>query len=139
MGIPSGERLDICRALHAEQNALLQAALHGVSVAGGTVYVTVQPCFTCAKMIINAGIQRVVCAQSYPDELARSFLAEAGIELVLWEPEPQSDASHTAKESGAPYQYMDPMSRQQEECHECRSEVDPPAASEGGGSSGRRP
>lgn len=85
MGIPSGQRQEICRGLHAEQNAILQAALHGVSVAGGTIYVTHQPCITCAKMIINAGIQRVVSAQPYPDELARSFLGEAGIELVPWQ------------------------------------------------------
>jgi len=54
-----------------------------VSVSGGTIYVTHQPCITCTKMIINAGIGRVVCAQPYPDELARSFLAEAGVELQL--------------------------------------------------------
>ncbi|MHB1296333.1 MAG: deoxycytidylate deaminase [Anaerolineae bacterium] len=85
MGIPSGQRLDICRALHAEQNAILQGALYGVSVEHGTIYVTHQPCFTCAKMIINAGIERVVCASTYPDELARSMLDEAGIALEVWE------------------------------------------------------
>lgn len=104
MGIPSGQRQEICRGLHAEQNAVLQAALHGVSVAAGTIYVTHQPCITCAKMIINAGIERVVCAQSYPDELARSFLAEAGIELELWAPERQSEAGCWARDGGAPKQ-----------------------------------
>ncbi|MCL6430073.1 MAG: cytidine/deoxycytidylate deaminase family protein [Anaerolineae bacterium] len=93
LGIPSGERYEICRGLHAEQNAIIQAALHGVSVSGGTMYVTHQPCITCAKMIINAGIRRVVCAQSFPDELARSFLAEAGVALVLWHPEEQGGAA----------------------------------------------
>jgi len=83
-GIPSGERQEICRGLHAEQNAIIQGALHGVSVAGADMYVTHQPCITCAKMIINARIRRVVCLNSYPDELARSFLEQAGIELVLW-------------------------------------------------------
>ena len=102
MGIPSGQRQEICRGLHAEQNAILQAALHGVSVAGGTLYVTHQPCITCAKMIINAGLERVVCAQSYPDELARSFLAEAGIELELWTPESQSEAGSQTRDGGAP-------------------------------------
>jgi len=82
--IPSGERQEICRGLHAEQNAIIQAALHGVSVAGADLYSTHQPCITCAKMIINAGIKRVVCHHSYPDELARSFLQQAGIEVVLW-------------------------------------------------------
>jgi len=70
------------RSLHAEQNAILQAAFHGVSIAGGTMYVTHQPCNTCAKMIINAGLRRVIYAGEYPDELAGDFLAEAGAELV---------------------------------------------------------
>ncbi len=70
------------RSLHAEQNAIIQAALHGVSIAGGTIYITHQPCNTCAKMIINAGLKRVIYAGEYPDELARNFLAEAGVELV---------------------------------------------------------
>ncbi len=69
------------RTLHAEQNAIIQAAYHGVSVAGGTVYVTHQPCLTCAKMIINAGIKRVVYAGHYPDENAVAFLTEAGVTL----------------------------------------------------------
>jgi len=69
------------RTLHAEQNAIIQAALHGVSVDGGTLYVTHQPCLTCAKMIINAGIQRVVYAGNYPDENAVAFLSQAGVEL----------------------------------------------------------
>ena len=70
------------RSLHAEQNAIIQAALYGVSIAGGTIYVTHQPCNTCAKMIINAGLRRVIYAGEYPDELAGDFLAEAGVELV---------------------------------------------------------
>jgi len=82
--IPSGERQEICRGLHAEQNAIIQEALHGVSVAGADLYVTHQPCITCAKMIINAGLKRVVCFDDYPDPLARSFLDEAGIDLVRW-------------------------------------------------------
>ena len=84
--IPSGERQEICRGLHAEQNAIIQAALHGVSVQGGTIYVTHQPCITCAKMIINSGIGRVVCANTYPDELARDMLDEAGVQLEVGEP-----------------------------------------------------
>ena len=84
LGIPSGQRQEICRGLHAEQNAIVQAALHGVTIQGGQIFCTHQPCVTCAKMIINAGIVRVVCAEEYPDELGRSMLAEAGIELELW-------------------------------------------------------
>jgi dCMP deaminase len=70
------------RALHAEQNAIIQAALHGVSIGGATAYVTHQPCLTCSKMLIQAGIRRVVYAGNYPDEYSRQFLAEAGVQLV---------------------------------------------------------
>jgi dCMP deaminase len=87
LGIPSGQRQEICRGLHAEQNAIIQAALHGVSVEGGTIYITHQPCITCAKMVINAGIVRVVCASAYPDDLSRNILAEAGVLLEVWESE----------------------------------------------------
>ena len=72
------------RTLHAEQNAILQAALHGVSVADSTIYVTHQPCLNCAKMIINAGIRRIVYAGHYPDENAIAFLAEAGVKLQAY-------------------------------------------------------
>ncbi len=70
------------RTLHAEQNAIIQGALHGVDVSHSTLYVTHQPCLSCAKMIINAGIERVVYAGDYPDEIARSFLEQAHVELV---------------------------------------------------------
>ena len=69
------------RTLHAEQNAIIQGALHGVNVSDSTIYVTHQPCLVCAKMIINAGIERVVYAGNYPDEIARGFLEGAGVEL----------------------------------------------------------
>jgi dCMP deaminase len=69
------------RTLHAEQNAIIQAALHGVSTAGSTLYVTHQPCLNCAKMIINAGIRRVVYAGAYPDEESQAFMAQAGVAL----------------------------------------------------------
>lgn len=69
------------RALHAEQNAILQAALNGVSTRGATLYVTCQPCNHCAKMILNAGIQRVVFEGEYPDEFALELFAEANLEL----------------------------------------------------------
>jgi dCMP deaminase len=82
MGIPSGERHELCRAIHAEQNALLQAARYGSVLQDGTLYVTCQPCSLCAKMLINAGIVRIVYKGDYPDELATSLLAEAGIEMV---------------------------------------------------------
>ena len=69
------------RTLHAEQNAIIQGALHGISIQGATAYVTHQPCLTCAKMLINAGIRRVVYAGNYPDEYSRQFLRDAGVEL----------------------------------------------------------
>jgi len=80
--IPSGQRAELCRALHAEQNAIIQAAVHGVSTKGSWIYVTHQPCIICAKMIINAGMTRVVFSGTYPDEYALSLFEEAGTELV---------------------------------------------------------
>lgn len=79
MGVPSGERHELCRGLHAEQNAIIQAALYGVSVKGGTIYTMAQPCAMCAKMIINAGLRRVVYCEDYPDALAAQLLREAGV------------------------------------------------------------
>lgn len=80
--IPPGQRHELCRGTHAEQNAIVQAALHGVAIDGGTLYCTHQPCSACSKMIINAGIKRIVYENAYPDELARQLLNEAGIESV---------------------------------------------------------
>jgi len=81
--IPSGKNHELCRGLHAEQNALLQAALSGVSVKGSIMYITNQPCLICAKMLINAGITEVVILNGYPDEMAKDFLKEAKIKLRL--------------------------------------------------------
>lgn len=85
MQVPSGERHELCRGLHAEQNAIIQSALHGVSIAGATIYSTTQPCVLCSKMLINAQIKRIVFQGYYPDELSLALLQEAGIELVVWE------------------------------------------------------
>ncbi len=82
MGIPSGERHELCRGLHAEQNAIIQAATHGVSVAGSVLYCTNMPCVICAKMIINAGIEEIYYGEGYADELSAGMLAEAGIPLI---------------------------------------------------------
>jgi len=81
------------RTLHAEQNAIIQGALHGVDVCDSTLYVTHQPCLVCAKMIINAGIDRVVYAGDYPDEIACAFLEQAGVEMIRYEPEPGQSAA----------------------------------------------
>lgn len=82
MHVPSGERHELCRGLHAEQNAIIQAARHGVNIDGATLYCTTMPCIICTKMIINAGIQKVVYNEGYSDNLAASMIAEAGIEVV---------------------------------------------------------
>ncbi|MBD3264357.1 MAG: cytidine deaminase [Candidatus Omnitrophica bacterium] len=79
LGVPSGERHEICRGLHAEQNVLLQAARHGISVRDSVLYITNAPCIICAKMIVNAGIKEVIIADSYPDKMALDFLKEAKI------------------------------------------------------------
>ena len=81
--IPSGERHELCRALHAEQNAIIQAATLGQSIEGATIYITHQPCIICAKMIINAGISRIVIRRGYPDEMSREMLGEAGLKVEL--------------------------------------------------------
>ncbi len=79
LNVPSGQRHELCMALHAEQNAIIQAAAMGHGIEGGTIYITHQPCAICAKMIINAGITRIVIREGYPDELAASILDEAGL------------------------------------------------------------
>jgi len=83
MKIPSGERHELCRGLHAEQNAIIQAALHGVSIKGATLYCTNLPCLICAKMIINSGITRVVARASYRDAFSEAMFEEAGIAVFL--------------------------------------------------------
>jgi len=79
--IPSGERHEICRGLHAEQNVILQATWHGVSTKDSTLYITNSPCSICAKMLINAGIGEIVVLDEYPDKMAIEFLKEAGIKI----------------------------------------------------------
>lgn len=79
--IPSGERHELCRGLHAEQNAVIQAALHGVSVKGACLYCTNHPCVICIKMLINAGIVKIVFREGYLDQMAKDMSVEAGIEV----------------------------------------------------------
>ncbi|AUG59000.1 deoxycytidylate deaminase [Acetivibrio saccincola] len=83
--VPSGQRHELCRAIHAEQNAIVQAAYSGVSVKGATMYVTNQPCVLCAKMIINAGIEKIVFKGDYPDEIAMDLLKEASVRVIKYE------------------------------------------------------
>lgn len=80
--IPSGERQEICRGVHAEQNAIIQASLYGISIKGAVLYSTHQPCVTCAKMLINTGVKKIIFQGEYPDRLARKMLEEGKIELI---------------------------------------------------------
>ena len=79
--IPSGQRHELCRGLHAEQNVLIQAAFYGTSTEASILYVTNQPCMICSKMLINAGVREIIVSDGYPDELAAEFLKEARIKV----------------------------------------------------------
>jgi len=82
MNIASGQRHELCRGIHAEQNAIIQAALHGVSIRGATLFCTNLPCSICAKMLINAGIVTLYYQSGYADPLSNEMFKEAGIELI---------------------------------------------------------
>lgn len=79
LGIPSGERHELCRAIHAEQNAIVQAATSGTSIEGATLYCTTSPCVLCAKVLINSGIKEIYAGEGYPDDLSREMLDEARV------------------------------------------------------------
>lgn len=81
LGVPSGERHELCRGLHAEQNAIIQAAKHGVNIGEATLYCTNSPCVICTKMIINSGVHRIVYLEGYPDTLSLEMLRESAIEV----------------------------------------------------------
>jgi len=81
MDVPSGERHELCRGLHAEQNAIIQAAVFGVSIKGSVLYCTNTPCVVCVKMIINAGVEEIVFSGDYPDDLAKAILSESQIKI----------------------------------------------------------
>ena len=85
LGVPSGERAELCRGLHAEQNAIIQAAFHGVSIENAVLYSTTMPCSVCMKMIINAGILEIVYQQGYPDQLAEELIRETKIPMRKFE------------------------------------------------------
>lgn len=84
LGIPSGQRNEICRGLHAEQNAIIQAARFGPIIEGAKIYVNTQPCVVCAKMLINAGIEEIIYQNPYPDELSMSMLEESGTKVRVY-------------------------------------------------------
>lgn len=84
LNVPSGQRHELCRGLHAEQNAIIQCAVNGVSTKGATIYVNTMPCSICTKMIINAGITTIIAKEMYPDELTQQLLNERpDIEFIL--------------------------------------------------------
>lgn len=93
LGVPSGERHELCRGLHAEQNAIIQAAKHGVNIAGSTLYCTNSPCSICSKMLINAGIARIIYLEGYPDSLSLEMLREAGIPEIAFAELPTTKAA----------------------------------------------
>lgn len=80
LGVPSGERHELCRGLHAEQNVIIQAAVHGIRLEGATLYCTTQPCVLCTKMLINCRVAAIIYTEGYPDPLSLELLAEAGID-----------------------------------------------------------
>ncbi|MFW5735000.1 MAG: deoxycytidylate deaminase [Oceanidesulfovibrio sp.] len=92
LGVPSGQRHEICRGLHAEQNVIIQAAVHGVSIKDSDIYCTTQPCLICSKMLANCGVKNIFYAESYPDELAEGMLGEAGIRFERMRLETTSEA-----------------------------------------------
>ena len=85
LDVPSGERHELCRGLHAEQNAIIQAAVHGVSIKDAVIYVTTHPCVVCSKMLMNAQIREIIYAQGYPDELSELMLLESDIKKRRFE------------------------------------------------------
>lgn len=89
LNIPSGTRLEVCYAIHAEQNAVIQAAKLGLPIDSATLYCTHQPCSVCAKILVNAGVRRIVYEQGYPDAFALEVLNEAGVVLERYEGSPQ--------------------------------------------------
>ena len=87
LNVPSGFRAELCRGLHAEQNAIIQAAYHGVEIKGSILYSTTMPCSICIKMLINAGIKKIIYLEGYPDPLAKRLIKESGIKVIKFRKE----------------------------------------------------
>lgn len=92
LGIPSGEKHELCRGLHAEQNAVIQAARFGIAMDGSTVYSTTRPCVLCAKILINSGVVEIVSSEGYPDALSESIIEESGIAFRTLDFTPEDQA-----------------------------------------------
>ncbi len=84
MKVASGERHELCRGIHAEQNAIIQAAFHGVTIRGATLFCTNLPCSICAKMLINAGIVQIIYLDGYADPMSTELLTEAGVSMIRY-------------------------------------------------------
>jgi len=84
MQVPSGQRHELCRGLHAEQNAIIQAAYHGISIRGSILFCTTLPCSICLKMLINSGIREIIYEEGYPDDLTEALLEESDIQLTKY-------------------------------------------------------
>ncbi len=82
LNVPAGEKHELCRGVHAEQNAIIQCAINGTSTRNAVLYCTNQPCSICAKLIINAEIKIVYISETYPDKLAENMFEEAGVEMI---------------------------------------------------------
>lgn len=91
--VPSGERHELCRGVHAEQNAIIQSAYHGVEVKGGTLYTTTYPCSMCARVIINAGLSKIIYKEGYPDELGKKLLKQSDVEVEKYDDVQKSEKS----------------------------------------------
>lgn len=91
LNVPSGEKAELCRGVHAEQNCIIQAAYHGVSLKGATLYVTNQPCSICAKMVINTGFKRIVYCNPYDDKLAFEILEKSKMKIEVYKEEEIED------------------------------------------------
>ncbi len=93
LAVPSGERHELCRGIHAEQNAIIQAAFHGVSIKDAWLFCTNQPCSICAKMIINAGLKKIYYLSGYADDMSIEMFEEAGVEIIKLENDQQGGDS----------------------------------------------
>jgi len=93
LNVPSGEKHELCRGIHAEQNAIIQAAYHGVSIKGATLYCTNLPCSICAKMLINAGIKTIYYIEGYADSISEDMLTEAGVQLIRLDQQTRGETS----------------------------------------------
>ena len=89
--VPSGERHELCRGIHAEQNAIIQAAVFGVSIAGAVLYTTHKPCSICTKMLLNAEIEEIIYRDEYPDPLAEELIKQSGVKIRHHRPESAAD------------------------------------------------